>query len=171
VVVGIIAIINLLLTIGVIRRLREHTALLSQQPRSDSMPPVSLPGPGTRIGEFTATTVSGAAVNLDADGDGSLVGFFSPGCKPCEKLMPEFVDYASGIEMPVLAVIVGNGSETPAMIAALEKVATVVHEDNGGTVSDTFGISGFPSVLLVGAGRTVRASGHDLTAVRQPVRA
>jgi thiol-disulfide isomerase/thioredoxin len=170
VVVGALCVVDLLLSVGIIRRLREHTEMLSQL-RSTSSVPTSLPGPGTRVDEFTATSTEGTGVALGAAGGESLIGFFSPGCGPCATVLPEFVDHAAVAGAAVLAVIVGDGPEVAQMTAALEPVAQVVHEQHGGAVSGVFGVAMFPSLFVLDASRTVMASGHDLKAVRQPVAA
>jgi thiol-disulfide isomerase/thioredoxin len=170
VVVGVLCVVDLLLSVGVIRRLREHTALLAQL-RAAGPAPAELPGPGARVGEFSATTLAGDGVTLATTGGQTLVGFFSPGCAPCKALLPGFVEYAGVAGTPVLAVIVGDGPEVAGLTAALEPVAQVVHEEHGGAVSGAFGASMFPALLVVDANHTVIASGHELAAVRLPVAA
>jgi thiol-disulfide isomerase/thioredoxin len=149
----------------VIRRLREITEQLAQV--SAGAASMSSPAVGTRIGEFAAVTVAGDAAALRTGAEESIVAFFSPGCGPCAALLPAFVEYAADSDTPVLAVIVGDGDEVPEMVAKLAAVADVVRESGGGSVSTTFGIAAFPALIVLDADRTVRASGHDLTAVRR----
>ncbi|MER7274079.1 hypothetical protein ABT369_06475 [Dactylosporangium sp. NPDC000244] len=153
-VVGVLCLLDLLFTVGVIRRLREHTELLAQLKAAlPAMPPLA--APGTRV----------ADVGVPA----AIVGFFSPGCGPCAKLLPEFVSHVAGES--VLAVVVGDGPEAEGMVAALEPVARVIREDHGGTVAAAFGVSSFPSLFALDGERTITASGHDLLALREPVAA
>ncbi|WP_433041631.1 hypothetical protein [Dactylosporangium sp. CS-033363] len=147
-VVGVLCVIDLLLTVGVIRRLREHTEQLAQALAGR---PPAIAAPGTTV---------------DFDGSASVVGFFSPGCGPCAELLPKFVERVAGES--VLAVVVGDGAEVDSMVELLAPVARVVREDHGGTVAAAFGVSSFPSVFAMD-GRTIAGSGHDLGALRAPV--
>ncbi|HET6856330.1 MAG TPA: hypothetical protein VFH94_04445, partial [Streptomyces sp.] len=54
VLVGLLCTLDLVLTVGVIKRLREHTELLAKQGGGR----MSL-GPGDEVGAFSATTVDG----------------------------------------------------------------------------------------------------------------
>src|SRR5258708_33673625 len=105
--VGVLCLLDLVLTFGVIRRLREHTRLLAQA--GPGRPPELL-DPGASIGEFEAATIEGETLSLAALKLETVVGFFSPTCKPCRELLPGFVDRAAGLRREqVLAVILGNG--------------------------------------------------------------
>lgn len=173
VLVGVLCVVDLALTVGVIRRLREYEGLRGAGGR-----PASVASPGSPVGRFAATTLAGDELTLDslveatASGE-ALVGFFSPHCEPCEKLLPDFVAYASGLAgnggARVLAVIVGDAGEATGMVQALEPVAHLVVEGHAGGIAGAFQATSFPALFTVdGAGR-VTASGHALAAVRRPV--
>jgi thiol-disulfide isomerase/thioredoxin len=146
--VGIIAAVDLLLTVGVVRRLREHSAELAGL-RGPGAGDAGLPV-GTPVGDFTATDLTGRPVGV---GSGrTLVGFFSPGCGPCKERMPDFVAHAAGRPGgpgAVLAVVVGEAAEAAAMVDPLLRVATVVVEPEDGPVQRAFGVGGFPTFVLV----------------------
>ncbi|WP_416900705.1 TlpA disulfide reductase family protein [Micromonospora echinospora] len=172
VLVGLIATVNLLLTIGVVRRLREHTTELAElRSRSGtgggvSGMPVALPI-DARVGEFTATTVDERSVRLAELGERPLVGFFSPGCQPCKDRLPGFLKYAAtraGGRENVLAVVAGTPQETAETVEQLRRVATVVVEPDQGPVQKAFGVKGFPAFLLVEKG-VVAASDFELGTV------
>jgi peroxiredoxin len=158
VLVGVLGLLNLLLTTGVIRRLREHTELLSKRPEGGG--PDLMARPGTTVGAFAATTVEGEAVSRDTLLDGTLVGFFTPNCKPCAEQLPRFV--AAARELPhgyrqVLAVVVGPPEQTADYAAQLRSVAQVVLEDGHGEVREAFKVRGYPAVCTVdGNGVIVR---------------
>ncbi|WP_026212553.1 TlpA family protein disulfide reductase [Longispora albida] len=157
VLVGGLCVLNLLLTLGVIRRLREHTELLS---RRGSVADDRTPQPGQVIGEFS----SGGLVTADL-GERTLVGFFSPSCAPCKEMLPSFVELAKGYAGPVVAVVVAAGDEdAPGSVAALEPVARVVVEAPGGAAGKAFGVSAWPTFLVVSGGR-VEVAGHDVDSV------
>ena len=150
VLVGAIATVNLLLTVGVVRRLREHTAELAAR-RDDPAGPAGLPV-GAPVGEFAATGVSGRPVTRAMLDRPALVGFFSPGCAPCKEKLPDFVAQAArrpGGPDAVLAVVVGDPAEAAESVAALRPVATVVVEPEDGPLQWAFAIGGFPTFVLV----------------------
>lgn len=147
VLVGLICTLDLLLTIGVIKRLREHSSLLSSSGRFLASIAV-----GEEVGAFATSTVDGEPVSRELLTGQTLVGFFAPGCKPCQKRLPEFVAYAR--QMPggrdrVLAIVVGDGDDAAAYVTDLSPVARVVEEDSSGALSTAFKAVAFPVVLLV----------------------
>jgi thiol-disulfide isomerase/thioredoxin len=171
VLVGVLALINLVFSIGVIRRLREHTEILS---RLEAGSAGVMLEPGQTVTDFAATTLTGEPASLEtlnrADGP-MLVGFFSPGCGPCEVKLPAFVEYAR--EHPerqsrVLAVVVGESDEeaTP-LVSALTGTVDVVRDTNGGPVAQAFDVRGFPAFALVDSSGLVLASGSEISAVSE----
>ncbi|GAA0240414.1 TlpA disulfide reductase family protein [Cryptosporangium japonicum] len=154
VVTNVLTLLNLLLLFGVIRRLREQ---------QDNPVPPGRPGPaslpvGTRVEAFTTVDTEGRALALDELPDGTVVAFFSPGCAPCEVLLPKFVAHAEarpGGRDGIVAVVVGPPSETPAYADRLGPVARVVVEEPGsGAVASAFAVTGYPTVFqLDGDGR------------------
>lgn len=106
--VGALGTVDLLLTIGVIKRLREHTELLATM----GAPPAPALGIHEEPGDFEVSDADGRVVRRDALGD-AVVAFFSPTCKPCKATMPAFVEYARafwGGRDQVLAVVVGDAA-------------------------------------------------------------
>lgn len=175
VLVGLLAAVNLLFTVGVVRRLREHTTELASL-RSQGTPGMgeSVAHPaGARVGEFTATSVDHRPVASGTLGDRLLVGFFSPHCGPCAERLPGFIAYASsraGGSGAVLAVVAGTAEESAATVEQLRQVATVVVEPDRGPVQQAFGVAGFPAFVLVNDG-WVAASDYDLAPVAERVAA
>ncbi|TDE27161.1 redoxin domain-containing protein [Nonomuraea mesophila] len=148
VLVGLLGLANLLLLIGVIRRLR-----MTQD--ASQLPPEGLQ-PGETIPDFTATATDGEPVSAAYLRGNALIGFLSPGCGPCRELLPEFVKEAGRSSGPVLAVVVATPQDDPAMdIKRLEKVARVVTEAPHGPVQQVFKVSGYPTVLTTDATGTV----------------
>jgi thiol-disulfide isomerase/thioredoxin len=163
VLVGSVGALNLVLTFGVIKRLREHTALLSgggprRQPRM-------MIEPGESPAEFDATTRDGVPV-ARADVTGSLVGFFTSTCGPCLERIPQFASYAEASGLPrdsVLAVLVGTPEETAGIAEQLGGVARLVVEPTQGPVGTAFSVIGYPAVCLLDDRGWVRSSGADLS--------
>jgi thiol-disulfide isomerase/thioredoxin len=167
VLVGVIAAVNLLLTVGVIRRLREHTAQLAvlRGPAQEAAVPI-----GSPVGDFSARDVAGRPVDGQGLAGRSLIGFFSPGCAPCKEQLPGFVEQAARTTDTVLAVVAGEDpGETAETAERLGAVATVVVEPALGPVQRTFGVTSYPAFVLVRDGFVV-AAGHTLADVagREP---
>lgn len=159
VLVGAVTGLNLLLTFGVIRRLREHTARLAALPSGGEPWPLELALPaGARPEDFHAETVDGDEISLASLARPALLGFFSPGCEPCQEWIPRFVR-ASG-DLPhgraqVLAVVVGDAVEAHDEVARLRQVAQVVVEPIEGPVSRAFAVKGWPVLCRLGEDGTI----------------
>lgn len=164
VLVGAIGLLNLLLTYGVIRRLREHTALLAGPPADlgPAAPPI-----GRTVGPFRATTTTGRTLSTVDLTEGTVVGFFKTGCQPCAERLPQFVDYARGHDAPerFVAVLVGEPSELAEMVRQLTPVAQVVLTQRGSEVLQAFEVNGFPTLVRLGTGPVIEASGWEISAL------
>lgn len=167
VIVGALCLLDLLLTFGVIRRLREHTEMLARSQ------PAGVDVIGLTAGEapeaFTATDEEGAAVR--GPSGLSVVAFFSPSCSVCPKRAPAFIDYVRGHLVgrdEVLAVVVGQATESVPYLADLTEVARVCTESPDGSVGRAFAVRGFPAFFVLDAGGTVLWSGYDPAALPAP---
>ncbi|WP_051450176.1 TlpA family protein disulfide reductase [Actinospica robiniae] len=158
--------LNLLLALGIIRRLREQADATGQRaPRRLRLEV------GERVGEFSAVSTGGAPVSRSSL-HGSVVAVLSATCAPCKALLPDFLEFAAafpGGAGRILAVATGEAAEVAELIEQLEPVARVVTERMGGPVCAALGVSGFPSLLLVGDDGTVESSGGSMDVVRAPV--
>lgn len=169
VVVGMLCLFDLVLTLGVIRRLREHTRLLNESPRGSSggLPPGAELQAGETVGNFVATSIAGEALSQNQLTGRTLVGFFSPGCQPCAEQLPTFIAAAQstqhGFER-VLAVVVAGGRDGDAYAAQLAAVAQVVAEEPDGPVQAAFKVRGFPTIYLLDAD-VVAAGGFSMNAL------
>jgi thiol-disulfide isomerase/thioredoxin len=171
VVVGVLAILNLLLTFGVIRRLREHTELISAG--GGMGPPDLMVGVGESPGDFTAAAIDGTTVTREALVGGQFVGFFSPDCEPCKEMAPRFAGRAAALpggRTQVLAVVVGAMDEVEELVALLEPVARVVVEDSldASGVAGAFKVKGVPAMCTLNDDGVVAASGFDVVELPVP---
>ncbi|GCD94755.1 peroxiredoxin family protein [Embleya hyalina] len=158
VLLALITAVNLLLTLGVIRRLREQSSP-PHGGHAASDPPAHGLRPGVRPESFTATTTDGERIS-DSDVHG-MVGFFSAHCTPCHTLAPRFAEQAEVMGRDrVIAVIAGTDPELSAVLAP---VARVIVEDYDGAVQAAFHNSWTPWVYLLGRDRRVVASGGRMT--------
>jgi hypothetical protein len=161
VLVGALCLLDLLLTVGVIRRLRAQNALLAGY--KGSMGEVMMPT-GSVVGEFVTTTVDSKIVSR-AHIDDTLVGFFSTSCEGCVDALETFVPMARlvrGGRAKVLAVVVGDRSSAGRFVDALSPVAQVVIEGEHGPIAQAFEVNGYPAVAMVGAGGVLTAAGATI---------
>ncbi|MEV4294944.1 TlpA family protein disulfide reductase [Microbispora rosea] len=160
--VGVLCLVDLVLTVGVIRRLRAHEEMLSARPAGS--PSIVLP-PGAVIGGFSATSTDGVHVSDETLTETVLVGVFSPDCSACHERLPQFAEHARsfpGGRGNVLAVLVGTEEETADERRMLEPVALVLIEEYGTGLTKALQVRGFPSLALVDEHRRVVASGTTL---------
>ncbi len=162
--VALLCIIDLLLTLGVVKRLRE---LGERQPTpADNWTPVRGLVPGSTPAGFTAVTTEGVPVSLDSLMDGALVVFLSPHCKPCVAKVPEFIELAAALpdgKQRVLTVLTGEEPELSTLAARLEPVAHVVTEPFDGPLTKAFGVQSLPVVYVLDGHQHVAASSPDIT--------
>ncbi|MEV6150532.1 hypothetical protein AB0L53_09335 [Nonomuraea sp. NPDC052129] len=150
VLIGLLCVLNLLLTLTLIRRMRQMGGGGVQH----AGPPIAL-RPGSPVGEFAAVTVDGEPMSHDTVA--GLVGFFSAGCEPCHKLLPRFTEHARALGREnVLAVVAGDDAEA---VEALVPVARVIVEDYDGPVADAFQNTWTPALYLLGSDHRVIATG------------
>ncbi|GAA1964750.1 TlpA disulfide reductase family protein [Catenulispora subtropica] len=171
----LLTLFNLILMLGVIRRLREHSERLGSLSGAGVPVPAGPMMPvGETVGAFTTATTDGETVSSELFDGETLVGFFSPGCQPCKVQLPRFAAHArsfpGGRDRVLAVVVVGGPDEDPEpYVKALAGVARVVVEPHGGPLYDAFEVTGFPSVALVDSSGTVQATSArvgDLSAAR-----
>lgn len=146
--------LNLVLVMGVIKRLREMT-----QPTATERPQVTI-RPGEKPEPFTAEAVDGEVI--DAGGlTNTLVGFLSPDCPACHERLPQFLAYARAVggRERTLAVLIGAPSELDELAAQVRPVARVVMEPSFGPVATAFSATGYPAVVLLDGAGVVSHSG------------
>ncbi|MGW6501124.1 TlpA family protein disulfide reductase [Nonomuraea angiospora] len=162
VVVGLLCLVDLVLTLAVIRRLRVHTLRLAE------LAPAGAPmvQPGTTIGEFSATALGGETVSRAFFSGPSVVAVFSTECASCHERLPEFASYLADTRPErVLAVVAGDPDAARLFTGELTS-ATVVVEPMGGPVSRALRVSRFPSFYLVDGDAVVVAA--DTAPARLP---
>ncbi|WP_067830078.1 TlpA family protein disulfide reductase [Actinomadura kijaniata] len=154
VLLAVLSLFNLLLTLGVVRRLR----------RREGETDLILPA-GAAVPEFAAVTAAGETLTRDSL-SGAVVGFFSPDCGACEAQLPKFAQLAAGHR--AVAVLHGGEAETRAHRAVLGEAAEVVVEETGGPMGKAFAVSAYPTFALVGPDGTVTASSFDVDRLPLP---
>jgi thiol-disulfide isomerase/thioredoxin len=162
----VFGVLNLLVSAGIVRRLRELTELVREQVSGTVMATgttAPMLGAGRTVGPFEANTTDGAAVGRALLSGVTLVGVFSPGCTHCRDRMPSFVELAGARHREqVLAAVAGgqpDATEVTDYVTALTPVAQVVREATDGAVTAALRVDGFPAFALLDANGVVLASG------------
>jgi peroxiredoxin len=163
--------LNLLLTLAVIRRLREHTELLARRGADAGSGIIEA---GQTPADFAVTDTDDGVVRREDLGGDVLVAFFSPDCRACAEALPRFV--TQSVEFPggrnqVLAVVTGDGPDVPELADRLTSVARVVVDGVDGGLATAFQARAFPSWCLLDATGTVARSGSGWTELPVPVAA
>lgn len=154
VLVGALGIVNLLLTFGMIRRLRQNAGTGNQP---IGRPSGGLVAPVAPVG----TEIRGTDLRWDGE---TLVGFFMPGCGPCEEQMPEFITHAAKWQRVVAVVMDPSGGasdEAAETLRRLRQVAEVVVEKSpGDALHKAFKATGYPVYCTVRDGVVSSVSGR-----------
>src|SRR5215469_7553432 len=164
VVVGLLCLTDLLLTFGVIRRLREHNEQLAHFNGADA--PVSDLAVGATLAPFTARSISGEP--LSGPTGLRMVAFFSAGCSACPERVPAFVDYVRANQIArdsVIAVIISSQPEPVSYQEDVAAVAPVRVEPLDGGLADAFKVRGFPTFFLLDGAGSVSAFSHEPVAL------
>ncbi|MFI0418977.1 TlpA family protein disulfide reductase [Spongiactinospora sp. 9N601] len=164
IILGMICLINLTFTLGLLRRLREHTRILNE--RLVAAPPIreTMVPNGTEPQSFTADTLDGRVVSRESMKLPALVAFMAPSCKPCAEALPGFLVRAQ--EFPggrdhVIAVVASSKSDDNE-VARLNEVAQVVLTRPDGPVIEAFSVNGFPAFGIIGPDGTITMSSGRL---------
>ncbi len=172
VLVGALCLLNLVLTLGAVQRLREHANLIAQL--SPAAAPNPMLGVGERVGSFEAVTVDGHAISRDSLAGPTLLGIFSPDCSACAERLPGFVDLAGGYpggRERVLAVVVGDEHGAAEQVGSLAPVARVVIEDADGPINQAMRVRGYPAFGVLDNTGRVLSAGTNLDLLDVPVEA
>ncbi len=166
VLVGMLCLVDLLMTFGVVRRLREHSELLNKSHGAD-MPVMDLSA-GDIPGSFAAVTVDGEP--LSGPAGIRVAAFFSSSCSICPERVPAFVDYvrANGIRRDdTIAVILAMAGESVPYADRLAEVARVCVQPPAAELATAFKVTGYPAFCVLDAGGAVQATGYDPASLPQ----
>ncbi len=171
-VVGALCLLDLLLTFGVIRRLKEHTTMLAERGRGMAGPDVIGLAEGESPAAFSATTLGGQLV--DDSAALRVVGFFSAKCSICPERVPPLLEYLAAHHVDqasTLAVVVGDEAQPPPYLESLAEFAQICMEQEDGEIGKAFKVSGYPAFCLLSADGAVLASGYDPADLPEPAMA
>ena len=160
IVLAVLVLLDLLLSVAIVRRLRDHEAQLA-----DALPSTE-PGlrTGTPMPDFTSA--DGSLTRTDVLGTPVLLGFFSTGCRFCpaqaEQLAHRVAELTARSIRVVNVLTVTDETVADDLTPVLEKSGTVVTEHGPGGLMATFSISGTPSFLLFDGEGTLLGKGHSV---------
>jgi len=146
-VIGVVAVLNLVLTLALARRLRETQ---SANAHDGGAVPEVLPTPGLEVTGFP---------HVDLTAGRRTVVMLTPTCPPCQTLLDTLTADARRYRHDTFVFMIGMPEETAAMAPRLADFDTAtINEDQAET---EFGVKGFPAVLSVVDGVIVNSS-HQL---------
>ncbi|MEV4019595.1 hypothetical protein AB0J35_54850 [Nonomuraea angiospora] len=148
VLVGLLCLLDLVLTLGVLRRLRAHTAELERLAGTSTLMPYD---PRVLVGRTLPQDVAGPR----------LVGFFDVGCDTCHERAPQFAAQAKG--QSALAVISGAADEAADLVEVVGGVASVVTGEDALRLVQALDIHAFPTFLRTDEDGRVVAADTELT--------
>lgn len=166
IIVGCLCLLDLLLTFGVLRRLREHAALLARLESADPLPGLAA---GQRPATFSAVSASGRVVTGPVGL--RVAAFFSSSCSVCPGKVTPFVEYVRSRHLDqdsVLAVVAADAGSAAPYVLDLAATAQVCVEPAGGDISRAFTINGFPAFFLLDPAGVIVAADFDPDSLPEP---
>lgn len=161
VLIGVITILNLLLTMAVIRKLRNTASTGAERVAPPDLP--ELPA-GSRVPVFHGEAISGETVSAQTTaGSAAVFAFFDTGCSACKPTVPKLIEYAKKNALPagqVIAVVGDDGGDASEYVSELGGTATVIVEETMGNMARAFSIHGFPAFVIADADGVVVRSGN-----------
>jgi hypothetical protein len=153
VLLAVLVVANMLLTWGVLRRLR---TLQDQVDGGGAAPPENGLHPGDAAPDFTALGPTGAPVTRDeVVGGGTTMVFLSPHCEACETHLPAVRELGAG----AVAVVDGTPEESAHLVDGLRGRVPVVFAPRGSTdLLERYRVTTYPSSYVVGADGRITAS-------------
>jgi hypothetical protein len=169
--IAVLCMINLALTMAVIRRLRVHTDSLSTLHEQVGSADSGLP-PGTAVPQLDASTDDGVHLGQGTLGSGEKVlAFVSSTCPACRLHLPDFVAAAGSAHGrdEVIVVVSGDRGLGDDLVTMAAPAAHVVVEPEPGRWTEAFDVRAFPTFFRLRDG-LVEAVGASASDVVSPVR-
>jgi len=167
IVVSVLALLDLLLSVGYIRRLRDLDHVLRD--RSSLLNRTTMIGGlavGTPVPSFTATALTGTVVTPDTfAGTNWLLGFFGATCGSCRSYLPvmqQLIDNGA----PALVVIDGSRDHAADLLKMVRpEVPTVI--DVSSDISQAFKLEVYPTFYLVDEIGDIAFASNSVDELRQ----
>ena len=151
-VLGIVTLIDLFLSLAIIKRLRRPAPHRAPRYAVDALPA------GTPMPALSFDTVDGAVVDFAAPGENgrTLLAFLAAHCGPCHEQLPrlrEIVDDMTARGDRAIVVVLTFTGRAPDFVTAFDGLAPVVLQGEEERVSRPFDISGYPTYVTFESGR------------------
>jgi hypothetical protein len=153
VVLTALTVLNLVLCLAVIRRLRAAEESAASASLSEGMP-----APGTVVSGLTATTTNGVVIGPDdLAHEENFVGVLSVGCPSCETFAAEVDRGRRSLPEHALLIIAAGAGDDPGQMAVRlsSRARVIVTADDGPELSAFGGISTFPTFMRLERGVVV----------------
>ncbi|MFE6765660.1 TlpA family protein disulfide reductase [Streptomyces sp. NPDC057689] len=158
VLVGALGLLNLALSIAIVRRLRRQ----EEQRRAIAPDASSGPEVGTAVPAFTAPTLGGKVfASASLAGGTAALSFITTSCGACDEFvseMPEFAAKTGLDDSRIVVVIAGEQGKARQMADHLDGLATVVYEAAPGDISSLYSITATPTTVITDAHQNVTAT-------------
>lgn len=171
VVLTALVLVDLVLSLGIIRRLRDHEQRLA------AFPMLSSPGGlavGQPVPEFSVMSTDGVELTRSWFDDATtVVAFVAPGCQGCDEQRSALDNYlaaagAAGVQRVVAVSAFGGEDGSGEIVQGFEGTARVVVGGPGDGLEAAFAVTAFPSHFLVGPDLTVLATSGAVAALPAP---
>ncbi|MEV8371449.1 redoxin family protein [Kribbella sp. NPDC056861] len=165
VLIGLLLVLNLLLTTAVIRKLRRHDELLREFDGSSPLSVLPKVVVGDVVPDFSTAATDGQLTQDDLRTVSTLIAFAAPGCGGCESARPkliELLDARRARGEAGIVVIADDQGDGGTLIGEFSPHARVVLEQPGtGPIHQALGVAAYPNYVLVDAdGRVARVGGE-----------
>jgi thiol-disulfide isomerase/thioredoxin len=157
---------HMLVTLGLVRRMRTMAAEAGSAPAA---PPTLAVGESPA--EFAVTAESGRSFERSGlSGGRNLIGFFSTTCEPCVENAPRFAEYARSFEPGRVLAVVQDGEPGAARAFAEQHLpgVEVVVETMNGPAARAFGVEAFPTMYVLDSEGRVEHFAFTTSRLPQP---
>jgi cytochrome oxidase Cu insertion factor (SCO1/SenC/PrrC family) len=155
-----VGLMNLLLIVALVRRIRSQDDQLAARSRPRPLPAMTV---GRMAPDFTVTTVSGKTRSLsDLQGDRGVIAFLTPDSETCRARVPDLIEYARAHptgRTHVVTVICGTGKQAARLAGELQEYMSVVVEPRAGPMQQAYSVSGHPLFYVIRADGQIAARG------------
>ena len=160
---GALSLFNLLLMLGLARRLRQGSAEPAHAAAPFPAGTVTSTGGSSKAPALSPGTPLPHAAELGHEGRPLLVGLFSSTCKACPEHLPRFREFAEAFPGDAVAVLNGEPAALKSYVAALGPgIRTVTDTTADGLISDAVELRAWPSFIIADAAGGVRTTGLDV---------
>lgn len=155
----LLALVNILFTIGVLRRIRDHAEQITNLERQLVPRDASMLGHRVVPLDLTGQRVDPLPLSIFENADWA---FFEDDCSACEFKLPTYIQLMNAQpapQFPQVVAIIGESPKADDMAASVHHLPThLVRTADSSPMVESFSLKGFPAFVAVRDGRVVWAS-------------